>query len=349
MSGGFGKTGLRLLAWSFVLPPSGVRPRGQNELRIVARMATAFGIFVLSTTPVSMHVSAFAMSEPAFVDPIATGAISPGAEILVVPRVANALPQASAISPPDAEFLFATGYANATVHSAPQIETAMILALAARPPIAETAVDAEVASVATIEAETTINVDDPIAFAEPVGTEDIEAPFRALINPLARPETDLNGPDPITDHDWVANPIPASARTASQVRCMAEAVYFEARSEPVRGQMAVAQVVINRLKNPTYPGTVCGVVYQNQHMRNACQFSFACDGIREVINDRDAWVIAEEIARASLNGEAIWLEEVGAATHYHATYVRPSWAPQMQRMALIGVHVFYRTYGGGWI
>lgn len=337
-----------LLVWSLVLPPSEVRPRGHNELRIVARMAAAFGLFVLSTTPVSMQVSAFVMNDPVLVDPIATGAIDPGAENLVVPRVADAVPQPSAISPPDNSFLFATGYANATGHAAPQIETVMNIALAARP-IAEPVGDAEVAVAATSEDETAINVDGPIAFAEPIGTDDIEAPFRALINPLARPETDLNGPDPITDHDWVANPIPASARTASQVRCMAEAVYFEARSEPVRGQLAVAQVVINRLKNPTYPGTVCGVVYQNQQMRNACQFSFACDGIREVIHDRDAWVIAEEIARASLNGEAIWLEEVGAATHYHATYVRPSWARQMQRMALIGVHVFYRTYGGGWI
>jgi hypothetical protein len=332
-----------------VLPPSEVRPRGQNELRIVARMAAVFGLFVLSTTPISMQVSAFVMNDPVFVDPIATGAVNPDAETLVVPRLADAIPQPPAISPPDNSFLFATGYANATEHAAPQIETVMTVALAARPPIAEPVDNAEVAAAAIAEDETAIIVDGPIAFAEPIGTDDIEAPFRALINPLARPETGLNGPDPITDHDWVANPIPASARTASQVRCMAEAVYFEARSEPIRGQLAVAQVVINRLKNPTYPGTVCGVVYQNQQMRNACQFSFACDGMREVINDRDAWVIAEEIARASLNGEAIWLEEVGAATHYHATYVRPSWARQMQRMALIGVHVFYRTYGGGWI
>lgn len=332
-----------------MLPPSEVRPRGQYELRIVARMAAAFGIFALSTTPVSMQATTLAMNDPVFVDPIATGTVNLEAETLVVPRVADAVPLPSATSLPDNSFLFATGYANADGQTAPQIEAAMTVALAARPPIVETVDNAVIAAAATVEDEAVVDVDGPIAFAEPVGTDDIEAPFRALINPLARPETDLNGPDPITDHDWVANPVPASARTASQVRCMAEAVYFEARSEPVRGQLAVAQVVINRLKNPTYPGTVCGVVYQNQHMRNACQFSFACDGIREVIHDRDAWVIAEEIARASLNGEAIWLEEIGAATHYHATYVRPSWARQMQRMALIGVHVFYRTYGGGWI
>ena len=111
----------------------------------------------------------------------------------------------------------------------------------------------------------------------------------------------------------------------------------------------MAQVVINRLWNPAYPGTVCGVVYQNQHMRNACQFSFACDGIRDVITDRNAWSIAQAIANSELDGTAIYLDEIGSATHYHANYVWPNWAPQMQRMAQIGVHIFYRTYGGGWI
>lgn len=188
----------------------------------------------------------------------------------------------------------------------------------------------------------------PIAYAEP-GSSMADDPFAILINPLAKPGAAIAQPDPTGDHDWVSNPIPASARSASETRCMAEAIYFEARSEPIRGQLAVAQVVINRLKNPAYPGTVCGVVYQNQHMRNACQFSFACDGYREIITDRSSWATAQELAREVLAGEAIWLEEVGSATHYHATYVRPAWAGQMERKAQIGLHIFYRTYGGGWI
>lgn len=282
---------------------------------------------------------------PTPVDQITTGAVA--AEPFVVPQIADAIPAPA--TPADRAFLFATGNVTQANSVAPEAAMAMDVALTARPPVAPIVVAEEDVEQAEEGDAATFDPEAPIAYAEAGGIEDVEAPFRALINPMARPETTVNWPDPTTDHDWVANPIPDSARTASQIQCMAEAIYFEARSEPVRGQLAVAQVVVNRLKNPTYPGTVCGVVYQNQHMRNACQFSFACDGIREVVRDRDSWIIAEGIAVAVLNGEAIWLEEVGASTHYHATYVRPAWARQMQQMAHIGLHVFYRTYGGGWI
>ncbi len=327
------------------MPPSGVRPRGQFELRLFARSAAALGFFVLSATPVSIN-SAITLAETTPVDQFTTGAVA--AEAVIVPRIADAIPEPTPVSPADRAFLFATGNVAQEQSAAPQVAMAMDMALAARPPVVPIVV-AEEAIEAADAVDEAFDPEAPIAYAEPGGVEDVEAPFRALINPMARPDTAVNWPDPTTDHDWVANPIPDSARTASQIQCMAEAIYFEARSEPVRGQLAVAQVVVNRLKNPTYPGTVCGVVYQNQHMRNACQFSFACDGIREVVRDRDSWIIAEGIARAVLNGEAIWLEEVGASTHYHATYVRPAWARQMQQMAHIGLHVFYRTYGGGWI
>lgn len=190
----------------------------------------------------------------------------------------------------------------------------------------------------------------PLAYADPGIAAAAASPFDALIiMPREKPAITLAAPDPVNDHFWVANAISDSARSTAERRCLAEAIYFEARGEPVRGQMAVAQVVVNRLKNPAYPGTVCGVVYQNRNARNACQFSFACDGIRDVVTDRNAWSIATEIANSTLDGTAIWLEEIGSSTHYHATYVRPNWAPTMQRMAQIGVHVFYRTYGGGWI
>src|SRR5690606_8221614 len=108
------------------------------------------------------------------------------------------------------------------------------------------------------------------------------------------------------------------------------------------------QVVINRLKNPAYPATVCGVVYQNKHMRNRCQFSFACDGIPERISDKKSWATAQALARDVLHDEAEWLEDVGSATHYHANYVKPRWARHMKRMNKIGLHIFYKTYGGGW-
>ena len=122
---------------------------------------------------------------------------------------------------------------------------------------------------------------------------------------------------------------------------MAQAVYFEARGESYRGQVAVAQVVINRLHHRLYPSTICGVVFQNQHMRNACQFSFACDGIPERVNDPKAWKQAQEIARGAVSGQ-LYVKEVGQATHYHATYVYPDWAPRMKKVTRIGLHVFYQ-------
>ncbi|GHA30266.1 hypothetical protein GCM10007989_27480 [Devosia pacifica] len=129
--------------------------------------------------------------------------------------------------------------------------------------------------------------------------------------------------------------------------CLATAIYFEARGEIYRGQVAVAQVVLNRVKDRRYPSTICGVVFQNQHRRNACQFSFACDGIPETINDRKSWTQAEEIAEKVVNGE-LYLAEVNDATHYHATYVRPAWAPRMNKVTQIGLHVFYK-FKSGWL
>lgn len=133
---------------------------------------------------------------------------------------------------------------------------------------------------------------------------------------------------------------------AKQLECLSTAIYFEARGESYRGQVAVAQVVLNRTKDHRYPDTICAVVYQNQHRRNACQFSFACDGIPDRINDRKAWAQAEEISKKVTGGE-LYLAEVGEATHYHATYVRPAWAPRMDRLTQIGLHVFYK-FKPGW-
>ena len=101
--------------------------------------------------------------------------------------------------------------------------------------------------------------------------------------------------DPNIDanHAWVNYALPANVRSASEVKCLATAIYFEARGEPERGQIAVAQVVLNRLKNPAYPNTICAVVYQNKNKRNACQFSFACDGIPDRITNRTAWSVVE--------------------------------------------------------
>jgi spore germination cell wall hydrolase CwlJ-like protein len=133
---------------------------------------------------------------------------------------------------------------------------------------------------------------------------------------------------------------------AKSEKCLAEAVYFEARGEAVRGQIAVAQVVLNRAFSGYYPTTVCGVVYQNKYRHFACQFTFACDNTRDVINEPDMWERAKKIAKAMLDGE-VWLPEVGKSTHYHAYWVRPSWVNEMKKMYKYGVHTFYRPKAWG--
>jgi spore germination cell wall hydrolase CwlJ-like protein len=190
-----------------------------------------------------------------------------------------------------------------------------------------------------------------IAYANVESREDTEAPFRAVLGmPRSKPEIAAPA-SPLTEpstHAWFHDPIPESARAKKEQKCLAEAIYFEARGEPLRGQQAVAQVVINRLKNPAYPKTVCGVVYQNKNKRHRCQFSFACDGIADVVRRGEAWDTAQKLAGQMLASEVEPLAEVGAATHYHATYVRPRWARKMRKMQKIGHHIFYKTKNGGW-
>ncbi|MFK7901592.1 MAG: cell wall hydrolase [Nitratireductor sp.] len=149
------------------------------------------------------------------------------------------------------------------------------------------------------------------------------------------------------DHKWAAQPLPKSSFSKTQQQCLAEGIYFEARGEPVAGQAAVSQVILNRVRNPTYPNTICGVVYQNKHWRNRCQFSFACDNIKDRTSNKKMWDLANFVARETTSGR-IWQKQVGSSTHYHATYVNPKWAKSMKRVGRIGLHIFYRTYGGGW-
>jgi hypothetical protein len=129
-------------------------------------------------------------------------------------------------------------------------------------------------------------------------------------------------------------------------KCLAQAIYFEARAEPVRGQQAVAQVVLNRVFSPYYPKDVCSVVYQNAHRHLSCQFTFACDGKPEAIRERGAWARANRIARQALHA-TVWLPEVAKATHYHATYVKPDWIRDMKLLVKHGVHIFYRPRNWG--
>jgi spore germination cell wall hydrolase CwlJ-like protein len=149
------------------------------------------------------------------------------------------------------------------------------------------------------------------------------------------------------DHSWADDPLPKASFSKAQQKCLASGIYFEARGEPVRGQAAVAQVILNRVRNPAYPNSICGVVYQNRTRLNACQFSFACDRVRDRIRSQRLWKLALQVAKETTAGR-IWLSQVGSSTHYHATYVRPKWAKHMKKVGKIGLHVFYRTKGGGW-
>ncbi|HEX8839742.1 MAG TPA: cell wall hydrolase, partial [Sphingomicrobium sp.] len=136
----------------------------------------------------------------------------------------------------------------------------------------------------------------------------------------------------------------AAARSQA-LTCLASAVYYEAGNQDADGQRAVAQVVLNRVRHPAFPGTVCGVVYQGSTRPTGCQFTFTCDNSLERRPGGDGWRQATQVAEAALSGSVY--APVGWATHYHADYVVPVWASTMAKNAVIGAHLFYR-WAGGW-
>ena len=126
----------------------------------------------------------------------------------------------------------------------------------------------------------------------------------------------------------------------AEENCLARAVYFEARSESDMGQLAVAKVILNRVKSPKFPKSICGVVYQGSGNRNSCQFSFACDGQPDDVKQPGAWDHAKKIAQRAIAGDPA-VAMMGKATNYHADYVKPKWAKNMRRLSKIGRHIFY--------
>lgn len=133
----------------------------------------------------------------------------------------------------------------------------------------------------------------------------------------------------------------AEARVdAAERTCLAQAIYYEARSEPRIGQVAVADVVLNRVASRLYPDTICDVVFQGSERRTGCQFSFTCDGSMDIRLNKRKWVASEDLAGAILAGLRAPVSR--NATHYHADYVSPYWAPKMSPTATIGTHKFYR-------
>jgi spore germination cell wall hydrolase CwlJ-like protein len=126
-------------------------------------------------------------------------------------------------------------------------------------------------------------------------------------------------------------------------RCLTMAIYYEAATQPENGQRAVAQVVLNRVAHPSFPNTVCGVVFQGSERSTGCQFTFACDGSLARKPAPYWWDRARRVAQEALSGEVY--APVGLATHYHTVDVHPAWDDMMQRVATIGAHVFYRMPG----
>nr|WP_051631169.1 cell wall hydrolase [Afifella pfennigii] len=138
-----------------------------------------------------------------------------------------------------------------------------------------------------------------------------------------------------------------ATRPAKARDCLAKAIYFEARGEAPKGQVAVGRVILNRVKDERYPGTVCEVVFQNAEKRNRCQFSFACDGKTKNIADKKVW---REIlrradwllaCRVECGETPVWRDALWRSTHYHADYVSPGWAKRMRPTGQVGLHRFF--------
>jgi spore germination cell wall hydrolase CwlJ-like protein len=161
------------------------------------------------------------------------------------------------------------------------------------------------------------------------------------LSAVGKPSSDPSMQDARPDYAALIEPY----KMDREKRCLAEAVYFESRSEPEAGQAAVAQVVLNRVSSGLYPTNVCGVVYQNRHRYKGCQFSFACEGKSLRITDSYSWSTAVRIADEVMAGRT-YLSDVGRSTHYHANYVKPHWARSLKKMDTIGHHIFYKLKPG---
>ena len=162
--------------------------------------------------------------------------------------------------------------------------------------------------------------------------------------------TTADGMNPVVlaDHPIKVTPAAAfafKAHSQSDSDCLTQAVYYEARGEGVDGMRAVAQVILNRVRHPSYPKTICGVVYQGAYLRTSCQFSFTCNGAMGAPIEAWAWRRAKQVADAALGGYV--MAAVGSATHFHTLSVDPVWSGSMVKIATIGSHVFYQFRGHG--
>ena len=175
---------------------------------------------------------------------------------------------------------------------------------------------------------------------EPLQFRQVAPQDAAAIN-AAVPVSD--SPNPAASAFSLASASPSDRARALQ--CLTAAIYYEAARETVDGQRAVAQVVLNRVRHPVYPNTVCGVVYQGSERATGCQFTFTCDGSLARAPMASYWERARQVAALALSGSVY--APVGWATHYHTNYVVPYWSSSLDKAATIGTHIFYR-WTGGW-
>jgi spore germination cell wall hydrolase CwlJ-like protein len=151
------------------------------------------------------------------------------------------------------------------------------------------------------------------------------------------------GPNPAARPFSMANA--SAVDQARALECLTSAIHYEAGNESDDGQRAVAQVILNRVRHPAFPGNVCGVVYQGSTRATGCQFTFTCDGSLARRPSEWSWNRARKVAEAALAGSVF--APVGLATHYHANYVVPYWASSLTKNAIVATHIFYR-WAGGW-
>ncbi len=159
----------------------------------------------------------------------------------------------------------------------------------------------------------------------------------ATMPAIVVPDT-AKGSDKVFTRAWLASqPKP---KGNSEFKCLAEALYFEARGETVKGQFAVAEVIRNRVKSSRFPNSYCGVINQGTGRKHQCQFSYTCDGKPEVIAEPRSYATVAKVARATIDGKSADITK--GATFYHTTAVRPSWSRKFTNTARFGVHLFYR-------
>ena len=214
--------------------------------------------------------------------------------------------------------------------------SAIALGVGTLPIVSDKAASQRAGTVLNAQADAFRHAPEPYA-TSPAVTRLVElyGPDSPVETPLHRVALDLG----TVDHH--SAPLRREASTAmAETDCLAQAVYYEARGETRPGQIAVAQVVANRVRSKHFPDTVCGVVYQGSERSTGCQFSFTCDSSLEEAPRGRAWTRAQSVASLVMSQPTKSL--VGRSTHYHTTEVKPKWSAELERTRTVGSHVFYR-------